>query len=91
MKNLNEGEISLPLLETDRSGLKKYKIIMVSKRFEEHVADFSVDFTKIKDLALKDKQLKSVKKWLKLKIDETFVNVNKLFRECTFSNNWMKL
>ena len=90
VKNLDQGEISLPLLETDRSGLKKYKIIMVSKRFEEHVADFSKDFTKIKDLALKDKQLKTVKKWLRLKIDETFVNVNKLFRDCTFSKNWTK-
>ena len=90
VKNLDEGEISLPLLETDRSGLKKYKIIMVSKRFEEHVANFSSDFTKIKDLALKDKQLKAIKKWLKLKIDETFVNVNKSFRNCNFSNNWTK-
>ena len=90
VKNLDEGQISLPLLETDRSGLKKYKIIMVSKRFDEHVADFSKDFVKIKDLALKDKQLKSVKKWLKLKIDETFVNVNKSFRDCLFSNNWTK-
>ena len=90
VKNLNEGEISLPLLETDRSGLKKYKIIRVSKRFEEHVADFSKDFTKIKELALKDKQLKTVKKWLRFKIDETFVNVNKSFRECNFSNNWIK-
>ena len=90
VKNLDEGEISLPLLETDRSGLKKYKIIMVSKRFEEHVANFTSDFTKIKDLALKDKQLKAIKKWLKLKIDETFVNVNKSFRSCNFSNNWTK-
>ena len=90
VKNLDQGEISLPLLETDRSGLKKYKILMVSKRFEEHVADFSKDFTKIKDLALKDKQLKAVKKWLRLKIEETFVNVNKLFRDCSFSNNWTK-
>ena len=90
VKNLDEGKISLPLLETDRSGLKKYKIIMVSKRFEEHVANFSTDFTKIKDLALKDKQLRAIKKWLKLKIDETFVNVNKSFRNCNFSNNWTK-
>ena len=87
VKNLDEGEISLPLLETDRSGLKKYKIIMVSKRFEEHLANFSKDFAKIKDLALKDKQLKAVKKWLKLKIDETFININKSFRSCNFSNN----
>jgi len=90
VKNLNEGEISLPLLETDRSGLKKYKIIMVSKRFEEHLANFSKDFAKIKDLALKDKKLKAVKKWLKLKIDETFININKSFRSCNFSNNWNK-
>ena len=90
VKNLDEGEISLPLLETDRSGLKKYKIIMVSKRFEEHLANFSKDFAKIKDLALKDKQLKAVKKWLKLKINETFINVNKSFRSCNFSNNWNK-
>ena len=90
VKNLNEGEISLPLLETDRSGLKKYKIIMVSKRFEEHVANFSKDFAKIKELALKDKQLKTVKKWLKSKIEETFVNVNKSFRSCSFTNNWTK-
>ena len=90
VKNLNEGEISLPLLETDRSGLKKYKIIMVSKRFEEHVANFSKDFAKIKELALKDKQLKTVKKWLKSKIEETFVNVNKSFRSCSFSNDWTK-
>ena len=90
VKNLDEGEISLPLLETDRSGLKKYKIIMVSKRYEEHVANFSDDFSKIKDLALKDKQLKTIKKWLNLKINETFVNVNKSFRDCSFSNNWTK-
>ena len=90
VKNLNEGEISLPLLETDRSGLKKYKIIMVSKRFEEHVANFSKDFPKIKELALKDKQLKTVKKWLKSKIEETFVNVNKSFRSCSFTNDWTK-
>ena len=90
VKNLDEGEISLPLLETDRSGLKKYKIIMVSKRFEEHLANFSKDFAKIKDLALKDKQLKAVKKWLKFKIDQTFINVNKSFRSCNFSNNWNK-
>jgi len=90
VKNLDEGEVSLPLLETDRSGLKKYKIIMVSKRYEEHLADFSKDFAKIKELALKDKQLKNIKKWLKSKIDETFINVNKSFRNCNFSNNWNK-
>ncbi|MEN8764829.1 peptidylprolyl isomerase [Wenyingzhuangia sp.] len=90
VKSLKEGEISLPLLEEDRGGAKKYKILKVVNRYEEHEADYSKDFTKIKDLALRDKQVRTVKKWIKEKIEDTFVSVNKSFRECEFSNNWMK-
>ena len=90
VKKLNKGEISLPLLEQDRGGAKKYKILKVVNRYDEHVADYSKDFTKIKDLALRDKQVRTVKKWIKEKIEDTFVSVNKSFRTCEFSNNWMK-
>ena len=54
IKNLKEEEISLPLLEADRSGSQKYKILKIVKRYEEHQADYSKDYSKIKVLALKD-------------------------------------
>ena len=37
---LEDQEISSPLIEEDRSGLKKYKILKVSNRFDEHKADY---------------------------------------------------
>lgn len=90
VKNLETGEITLPLLEQDRGGAKKYKILKVVNRYEEHQADYSQDFTKIKDLALRDKQVRTVKKWIREKIEDTYVSVNKSFRDCEFSNNWTK-
>ena len=90
IKDLKEGEISLPLLEADRSGTQKYKILKIVKRYEEHQADYSKDYSKIKELALKDKQLRTIKNWMKEKIEDTYVSVNRSFKPCDFSNNWLK-
>ena len=90
VKSINQGEVSMPLLTVERGGKKKYKIIKVVNRYEEHIADYSKDFTKIKELALKDKQVKTIKKWMEDKIDATFVSVNRSFRECSFPYNWTK-
>lgn len=89
VKNLKDGEISLPILDVDRSGNKKYKIIKVVNRYDEHVADYSQDYPRIKELALKDKQLRTIEKWMKDKIEDTYVSVNKSFRDCSFSNQWL--
>ena len=90
IRNLKDGEISLPIIEEDRSGLKKYKILKVSNRFDEHVADYSQDYARIKSLALKEKQLDLIKEWMSDKIESTYVNVNSDSRLCDFKNNWLK-
>jgi peptidyl-prolyl cis-trans isomerase SurA len=90
IRNLKDEEISLPLIEEDRSGLKKYKILKVSNRYDEHVADYSLDYSRIKSLALKEKQLNIIKEWMAEKIESTYVNVNRDSRSCDFSNNWLK-
>jgi peptidyl-prolyl cis-trans isomerase SurA len=90
VSKLKEGEISGSLLDTDRSGLKKYKIIMITNRFEEHVADYSQDFIRIKELALKDKQLRAIEKWTKQRIEDTYVSISKDYKSCEFTNNWSK-
>lgn len=90
IRNLKDGEISLPLIEEDRSGLKKYKILKVSNRFDEHTADYSKDYARIKELALKEKQLNLIKNWMAEKIESTYVNVNRDSKGCDFTNNWLK-
>ena len=88
--NLEDNQISPPILDEDRSGNKKYKILMVTNRYDEHQADFAKDYVKIKDLALKEKQLDAIEMWMSEKIDDTFVNVNRSYRNCDFSNKWIK-
>ena len=90
IRNLEDEELSQPLIEEDRSGLKKYKILKVSNRYDEHVANYSLDYSKIKSLALKEKQLKAIQKWMDEKIESTYVNVNRESKLCSFTNNWVK-
>ena len=90
IRDLKDDEISVPLLDEERSGLKKYKILKVTNRFEEHLADYSQDYVKIKELALKEKQIKTIKKWMSEKIIMTYISLNKDFNDCEFSNNWRK-
>ena len=89
-QKLKDNEISSPLLEEDERGIKKYKIIKVSNRFDEHIADYSQDYIKIKDLALKEKQLSRIKDWMVEKIDETYININQDNKDCNFTNKWVK-
>lgn len=88
--NLEDNQISPPVIEEDRSGKKKYKILMVTNRYNEHTADFANDYVKIKDLALKEKQLNTIQEWMGEKIDDTFINVNRSYRDCDFSNKWVQ-
>jgi peptidyl-prolyl cis-trans isomerase SurA len=90
VSNLKSGAITQPILEDDQRTGKKYKIITVINRIDEHTADYVKDFTKIKSLALKEKQFKAIGKWTDEKINETFIKINGEYRNCDFVNNWLK-
>ena len=88
--NLKEGEISYVLTDQDNTGRPVYKIMTVTKRYPEHEADYAQDYNKIKELALRDKQLKAIEKWQQEKIQNTYIKVNGEYRDCEFSSNWLK-
>ena len=89
VRELKDNQISAPFLEEDRSGLKKYKILKVTNRFDEHKAEYSKDYTKIKELALKEKQVSKIKKWMDEKIESTYININSDYKNCNFKNKWV--
>jgi peptidyl-prolyl cis-trans isomerase SurA len=90
VSNLKEGEVSIPQIDTDQSGKKKYKLLMVTNRINEHTADYAKDYIKIKELALKEKQINAIAKWSEEKIKETYIKINGEYRNCEFTNNWVK-
>lgn len=90
VSNLKEGEVSLPIIDVEQSGKKKYKLITVTNRIDSHTADYARDYIKIKDLALKEKQINAIAKWSDEKIKETYIKINGEYKDCQFTNNWLK-
>ena len=90
VSNLKDNEITEPILEDEPRTGKKYKLIVVTNRINEHVADYAKDFTKIREFALKEKQIHAIGKWTNEKIKETYIKINGEYRDCEFTNNWLK-
>ena len=91
ISRLKEGEISYPIVERDpQGGPSKYKIMKVTNRYDEHKADFAKDYMKIQELALSDKQLKTIEEWIDERIQDTFIQINESKADCDFANNWVK-
>ena len=91
VRDLQDDQISYPILEADpRGGPSKYKILKVTNRYDEHVADFAKDYTKIQQLALTEKQYNAIKEWMEDHIEDTYISVSDANRDCDFANNWVK-
>jgi peptidyl-prolyl cis-trans isomerase SurA len=90
VSNLKDDEVSQPLLNTDDKGKKTYKLITVTNRIDSHTADYAKDYTKIKELALKEKQITTISKWFDSKIKDTYIKIVGEYRDCNFVYNWLK-
>jgi peptidyl-prolyl cis-trans isomerase SurA len=90
VSNLKENEVSAPILDQSEEGKKSFKIITVTNRIDEHTADYAKDYIKIKDLALKQKRITEIGKWFDEKIKETYIKIQGEYRDCKFTNNWLK-
>ena len=89
IRNIKDNEISQPILQEDRDGIS-YKIMKITNRYDEHVADFSKDYLKIQELALTQKQADAIGKWMSKHIEDVYISVNAGNRDCDFANNWVK-
>jgi peptidyl-prolyl cis-trans isomerase SurA len=90
IQNLKDNEVSLVLKDEDRINSEKFKILTVTNRTDEHEANFAKDYVKIKELALREKQLNTIEKWQEEKIMDTFIKINGEYRGCDFNSNWFK-
>ncbi len=92
VRDLKTGEVSRVYKEEDpqKPGRVMFKILKVTNKYEDHKADYVQDYLKIKELALKEKQIKAVREWMEKTIEDTYIMVNSDYRDCDFSNNWLK-
>lgn len=91
IQDLEDGKVSPVYQDEDRINRIKFKILMVTDRIDEHEADFSRDYLKIKNLAEQDKQIKAIEKWQDEKIEDTYIKINGDYRDCEFNSAWLKI
>ena len=87
--NVKKGEITKVYTDSDRTGKSIFKILTVTNRHEEHVADYVKDYEKVHELALKEKQLRAIEDWQEEKIKETYIKISSDYKDCNFTNNWI--
>ena len=95
IRNLQEGEISAPVVSSDNDGRADpskgyvngklmYKIIRLDKIIPAHTASFESDFNELQELVLSQQQVKAVDAFLEKKIAETRIVIDPIFEDCDF-------
>lgn len=94
IRNLKEGEISIPVESLDnegRSGNLVYKIIRVDKIIPAHPASFTNDYDLLLGSAKQEKQIEAINKFIDEKIKTTYIVIDPLFKDCPFERDaWLE-
>ena len=88
IKDLKEGEISMPVESLDnegRNGNTVYKIIRVDKIIPAHAATFDRDYTQILEQVRYSRQLAAIDAFLDDKIKSTYIVIDPMYKNCPFS------
>ncbi|WP_228547272.1 peptidylprolyl isomerase [Nonlabens antarcticus] len=90
---MEEGDVSGIIEEKDERniGVMTYTIVNLIRKVEDHEADYTLDYLKIKDLALRDKQVRKIKKWRDDKIKDTYIKIGDDFDDCDLLQEWNKI
>ena len=90
IQDLANNTVSDVLVDRDEIGNVQFKILTVTDRIDEHEANYARDYLKIKELALNEKRLDAIGKWQEEKILDTYIKISGDYRDCDFTNNWLK-
>ncbi len=94
IKDLKEGEISVPVTSLDnegRSGNQVYKILRVDKILPAHTANFNNDYDLLLSSAKREKQQEALDNFINEKIKSTYIILDPLFKDCPFENEaWLE-
>ena len=94
IRDLKEGEISEPVESTDNEGYQQgrtgnvvYKIIRVDKIIPAHPASFTNDYTELQNRVRSQRQMQAIDEFLEKKIKETYIVIDPMYKECSFSRD----
>lgn len=85
------GNVSNAFKMTLNTGREVVAIVKLKSRIEGHVANISDDYQALKEMVEENKRQDIVKKWLKDKINQTYIYIDNDWKNCDFQyEGWVK-
>lgn len=88
LDQLKVGEYSQPVAFTDERGRKGVRLLYLKSRVEPHRMNLRDDYNKIAELALEEKKMLALDKWLKDKIPAYYIMVDPSLSTCEQLSRW---
>ena len=88
IEKMKVGEISNPVPMKTEDKKDAYRILLLKNKTQPHKANLTEDYSRIRDWALQDKQIKTVGKWINNRAKNTYVRIIDEYKLCNFDNKW---
>jgi peptidyl-prolyl cis-trans isomerase SurA len=91
LRDLKVGEISEPFRTTDENNNQVFRIVKLDKVLPAHTANIKDDYQELSNAALADERTKAYDKWVKQKLEITYIKISEEFKTCEFlKKGWIK-
>ena len=91
IRNLKVGEISEPFRTTDENNNVVFRIVRLDNELPAHTANLKDDYQNLYNAALMEERTKVYDKWVKEKIEITYLKISDEFKSCDFlQKGWLK-
>ena len=91
IRDMKVGEISEPFRTTDENNNPVFRIVKLDNELPAHSANLKDDYQSIYNAALMSERTKIFDKWVKNKIEITYIKISEEFKSCDFlQKGWLK-
>jgi peptidyl-prolyl cis-trans isomerase SurA len=91
VRELKVGEISAPFRTTDESNNPVFRIVKLDSELPAHKANPKEDYQILYEAALMDQRQKTYDKWIRHKLDITYIKISDEYKSCDFlQKGWLK-
>ena len=91
VRDMKIGEISEPFRTTDENNNVVFRIIKLDNEIPAHSANLKDDYQILYNAALMNERTKIYDKWIKEKIETTYLKISEEFKSCDFlKEGWLK-
>lgn len=91
LDSMKAGDFSQPQVFTNEKGEKSCRIVYVKSRVAPHQVNLKDDYAKIQELALQQKRMMQVEKWVEQKVPTYYLNIDPEYRNCGNLKKWYEL